>query len=118
MLCCGFWPSGETGVGSIPTRHSGYMQPPIESKGILSEMSVGIKLKEKHMKKAGTKNDTNIQKSTRTLNLSFKLKFRTIVAAVVGICLLGAPSTRDHEQNKCEQMHSPERSIAVALLRR
>jgi len=90
---CGLWPSGETGVGSIPTRHSGYMQQPAVSLSNDSEMSVGIKLnREVHMK-AGNK--TKTEKTTLKLKARLTLNFRIIVAVVVG-CLMVAPLTRAH----------------------
>ena len=88
---CSLWPSGETGAGSIPAGNSGYLQRLDESQCSYAEMSVGIKInKEVHMK-AGKK--TKTEKMALKLKARLNLKFKLIVAAVVG-CLMVAPLTR------------------------
>jgi hypothetical protein len=75
------------------------MQQPAVSLIGDSEMSVDMKFnREVHMK--ASKN-TKTDKSTLILEARLTLKFRIIVAAVVG-CLLGAPLTRAHEHGICE----------------
>ncbi len=87
-------------MGSIPTGHSGYMQRPAESLGSVTEMSVGIKIKREVHMKAGKK--TKTEKMTTKLNARLILKFKIIVAAVVGCCLMAAPLTRAYKLHCCE----------------
>ncbi len=88
---CSLWPSGDTGVGSIPTRTSGYMQRLDESLCSKAKMSVGIKINNEVHMKAGNK----IKTETKALNLKARLNlnFKLIVAVLVD-CLMVAPLTR------------------------
>jgi len=75
------------------------MQQPAVSLIGDSEMSVVMKFnREVHMK---VSNNTKTEKSTLILEARLTLKFRIIVAAVVG-CLLVAPLTRAHEHGISE----------------
>lgn len=98
-------------MGSIPTRHSGYMQQPVVSLGKDSEISVGIKFnREVHMK-AGNK--TTTEKTTLKLKIRLTLNFRIIVAAVV-VCLMVAPLTRTHKHKyhmRTCQFRVPARAV-------
>ena len=77
------------------------MQRPAESLGSNAEMSVGIKIKREVHMKAGMKPKT--EKMTMKLKARLTLKFRIIVAAVVGCCLMAAPLTRAYKLKNCEQ---------------
>ena len=88
---CNLWPSGDTGVGSIPTRISGYTQRTNESLDLDQEMSVGIKIKREVHMEAGK--NTKTGSMMMTLKTRFNLKFKIIVAVVVGF-LMAAPLTR------------------------
>ena len=76
------------------------MQRPAESLGSNAEMSVGIKIKREVHMEAGKK--TKTEKMTLKLKARLILKFRIIVAAVVGCCLMAAPLTRAYKFNCCE----------------
>jgi len=76
------------------------MQRPAESLSSNSEMSVGIKInREVHME---AEKKTQTEKMTMKFKARLILNFKTIVAAVVGCCLMAAPLTRAYKQN-CEQ---------------
>jgi len=65
-------------------------------------MSVGIKIdREVHMK-AGK--NTKTEKLALKLKTRLTLKYRIIVAAVVG-CLMAAPLTRGYKHKICEQVN-------------
>jgi hypothetical protein len=76
------------------------MQRPAVSLSSDSEMSVGIKInREVHMK-AGK--NTKTEKLALKLKTRLTLKFRIIVAAVVG-CLMAAPLTRAYKHKSANK---------------
>lgn len=93
-IVCGLWPSGETGVGSIPTRHSGYMLQSTVSPTVELETSVGVKFSKEVVMETGIQ----IQMTKTTIGLAgrLSLKIRFAVAAVAG-CLLVVPLARAHK---------------------
>ena len=91
---CGFWPSGETGAGSIPAGHSGEMLQPAESPSSVLETSAGVKLSKEVVMGAG--NQIQMTKTTVSLTGKINLKIGIVVAAVAG-CLLAVPLTRDYK---------------------
>jgi hypothetical protein len=70
------------------------MQRPAESLGSNTEISVGIKLNRVVRMETGKK--TKTEKMTLRLKARLTLKFRIIVAAVIG-CLMVAPLTRAYK---------------------
>lgn len=88
-LVCGLWPSGETGLA-----HSGYLQQPALSLGIISGMSVDIKFNREVRMKDGNKTQT--QQSAVKLKAKVIVNFRVIVVALVGF-LMTTPLTRAYK---------------------
>jgi len=84
----GLWPSGETGAGSIPARHSDQKSHLSVSPSFGLEMSVGIE----HSKEVVIMDRTT--KLTKTTTMLLSIKIKALVVAVVS-CLLVAPLTRD-----------------------
>lgn len=76
------------------------MQRPAESLSSDTEMSVGIKIEREVHMEAGKK--TKTEKMTMKLKARLILKFKIIVAAVVGCCLMAAPLTRAYNLHCCE----------------
>jgi hypothetical protein len=84
------------------------MQRLVESLSSITEMSVGIKIKrEVHME---AEKKTNTDKMTMKFKAKLILKFKIIVAAVVGCCLMAAPLTRAYKRN-CEAAQWSARAV-------
>jgi|CXWL01.1.fsa_nt_gi hypothetical protein len=94
---CGLWPSGETGAGSIPVRHSGYMLQSAVAPTVKLEASAGVKFSKEVVMKTGIQVQTT--KTTIKLAGRLSLRIRFAVAAVAG-CLLVVPLTRAYKKNQ------------------
>lgn len=91
---CEFWPTGVTGAGSIPARHSGEMLQLAESLSSELETTVGVKLSKEVVMEAGNSIQTTRTIVSTTGRLTFKIG---VIVAVVAGCLLAVPLTRAYK---------------------
>ena len=76
-----------------PLGHSGYKVQPFVSQNSSTEISIGIKYNKEVLMKAGKSNKATKQIVSLKARITLKLR---IMAALVAVCLLAAPSTIAH----------------------